>query len=85
MQGTRLVLNQINDLLNKIVNRKLLGTVPLARPTNLPKTTYLKYTLEFQMLELEIRIILLKTCLDIIYFRIIYHCKKMLWTLHKRL
>jgi hypothetical protein len=45
----------------------------------------LKYNVELQMLEIETRVILLRQCLKMMYFRMIYNCKKMLATLHKKL
>jgi hypothetical protein len=37
------------------------------------------------MLEIETRVILLRQCLKMMYFRMIYNCKKMLATLHRKL
>ena len=86
VQGVRVLLTQINETINKVVNRKLLGPLQQSNTKpNLPKTAYIKYSYEFQVLELEIRIILLRQCINLMYYRLIYGCKKMLRSLHKKL
>lgn len=79
----RVVLTTINDILNKVVTRKLFG--PITQKSTLCKTMQLKYNVEFQILEIEIRVILLRQCLKMMYYRMIYNCKKMLRSLHRKL
>lgn len=84
VESVRVQLTQINEAINKVFTRKLFVHQTQAK-SGLPKNTHQKFSYEFQLLELEFKIILLRQCINLIYFRLIYASKKMLRTLHKKL